>query len=539
MLTAAVKCHGAPLAAHFSFLVAMVAALLAGSAPAAEPRHPASSRILEIYDAGPAQTPDGAPAIDLTGYRRADMIGYIYQGKFELVPATGLNNIRYFSQTVADLASQCPNLGMDGAKYQIVPYLVSGVTDLMARFYSGQLSQSEVLQAAWMAVLGLTESWACRYDPATESRELAQAECDATARDRREMAVMPSLDAAIDLTVFLGRYACASPEARHLSRQLVEFGRTAHARMHFTETMPGPDTPEGIAYGSIFENCTRRSIDQQTSAWCGCYVRTLHALRPGRQTLAALAENPFVDGSTYMSWVSANLPGGGALYDCASTLRGQREWGETRAPRATACLTGQESAPGGERECRYRSAWGEFTMTAAQCPSEISSRRWGYREVDCGRSGAVADLPEGPREWQSGVYTMIDYEADVAADFVPALPSDARSRHPLQVRFLKRSGTGQLKSMSVSVLTEPDLMMAGLPPNLSTAAGSEIAAIDQESALVLKCTYNAQKGMQSKLYWFETTPGRIQRNQVDPAVSPFLASIGSGVPTCPPTLSGR
>ena len=528
-----------PLPVLRILVTATLFVLCVGSARAAELRHPASSRILEDYDAGPARSRDDASELDLTGYRRSDMIGYIYQGKFELVPATGLNNIRYFSQTVADLASRCPNLDLDRAKYQIVPYLASGVTDLVKRFQSGQLSQSEVLQAAWMAMLGLTQHWACRYDPSRESRELAQAQCDAAAGDSRDMAVLPSLDAAIDVTVFLGRHACTSREARHLSRQLIDFGRTAHARMHFTETMPGPGTPEGIAYGRIFENCARRSIDSHASAWCGCYVRTLHALNPGRESLADLANNPFVDGSTYMSWVATNVAGGGALFDCASTLRGQREWSETRAPRPTACLTEQRPGFGGEQECRYRSAWGEFTMTAAQCPAEISSRQWGYREVDCGRSGAVADVRVGPREWRSGAYTMIDYEGDVAADFVPPLPADARSRHPLQVRFLKRSGARQLKSMSVSVLTELDLMMAGLPPNLSATAGGEIASIDQEGALVLKCTYNAQKGTQSRFYWFESTPGRIQRNQVDPAVSPFFARIGGGITTCPARFAER
>ncbi|HZD52011.1 MAG TPA: hypothetical protein VE175_03105, partial [Woeseiaceae bacterium] len=125
-------------------------AVLASVHPAgdanAEPRPPASSRILEDYEAEPAATSSrsGAPPLELSGYRRSDMIGYIYQGKFELVPATGLNNIRYFSQSIAELASRCPNLELDDAKYSIVPYLLSGATDLVSRFQSGELSQSEV-----------------------------------------------------------------------------------------------------------------------------------------------------------------------------------------------------------------------------------------------------------------------------------------------------------------------------------------------------------------------------------------------------------
>lgn len=544
--------------------VAVTATLMvldtAGLAGAVEARPPDSSRIVELFDnpAGKDKNGGGEKSsldqvrlgklgvadlgshdgrvnrrLDLSGYRRPDMIGNIFKGDFDLVPATGLDNLRYYAQAVGDLASRCPALSLESAKHQIFPYLLSGVTDLIERFQTGQLSQSEVLQAVWMAILGLNQHWSCQYEPGRGSFEQAQAKCNQTGQDNADLAVLPSFDAAHDLTLFIGRYGCESKEARDLARQLVNFGRTAHTRGHFSGPMPSPNSPAGQAYAAILENCSLSSIDDRQSAWCGCYVRTLHSLKPPGKVLYALAQNPFVDGSTYMSWVARNVPGGASLYTCEKFLLGKADWREYYAPRSTACLVGETVAAGGERECRYRAAWGEFTLVGEVCAPEISSRRWGYQEVDCKRGGVVATAPPGPRVWEKGIFTMIDYEAELSPDFVPSLPADARIKQPLEVRLLQRESPGLLKSMSLSVMTDSHLMMMGTPFKLLVQGGDDIAAVHREGALILQCKYMTDKGVRVKSYWFEEMPEHVRNQKVNPALQPYFAKIAGAATTCP------
>lgn len=525
----------------FALSLAAIGLLAPVALFAGEARPPASSRIVEIYGATveevarPAEKeePPAPPLNRLATYRRPEIIGNIYQGKFDLVPATGLDNLRYYAQTVADLTAQCPALGLEAAKFQIFPYLLSGVADLMHRFQTGQLSQSEAVQAAWMAMLGLSQHASCQYDPALGSRAQAQARCDAAARAWADLGILPSPDATRDVSIFLGRYGCHSEQARHLARQLVRFGRTSHTRSHFFEPMPPPNSPAGRTLAAIFTNCTRRSIDERTADWCGCYVRTVYRLHPGRDILAALADNPFVDGSTYLSWMVAHVPGGEKLLKCERTLYGRPDWGASHAPRTTACLIDQAASPGAAAECRYRAAWGEFTLTRQQCPAQITSRRWGYREVDCAAGGAVATPAPGPRVWRSGVFTMIDYERELEPGFVPPLPADARDMLPLAVRLLKETRAGRLTSMSLTVLTDLHLLMLGMPMRLSSLSGAAIAALDQEGALILKCTYKSDAGERSRMFWFERVPELVAGGKLDPALQPYFSGMAGAASRCP------
>ena len=519
------------------FLFCAAAAMTAdspGLARAAEPRPPESSRIIELFDSRSDKTSvTGSRRLNLAGYRRPDIIGYVYEGKFELVPAAGLDNMRYFGQLVGDLAVRCPSLGLDADKHQLIPYLLSAGADLFRRFQTDQLSQSEVLQSVWMAIVALDKHRACQYHQGHETLEQAQARCNAASKDKAELSVLPSFDAAQDTTLFLGRHGCKSEEAQRLARQLIAFGRIAHTRSYFTERMPSPTSPAGQAYAAIFENCARGSLYDRAYAWCGCYVRTLHSLNPSDKVLRALAQNPFVDGSTYMTWVASNVAGGNALFQCASTLVGKPDWRDAYAPRTTACLIDDRATPDGARECRYRAACSVFTMTGERCAQEISSRSWGYREVDCKAGGDVAAPRLAPREWRRGAFTMIDYEAEVAADFVPPLPADARTKHPLLVRLLKREAPGLLQSISLTVMTDGDLMIMGTPPNQLRQSGPDIAAIDREKALLLKCSYKSQKGVRSKMYWFERVPKHVENRQVNPALQPYFARIAGARSSCP------
>jgi hypothetical protein len=77
------------------------------------------------------------------------MLVNIYDGRFEPAPAGGLDNIRYYAQAVGDLAEQCPALGLDVAKYSILPYIVANMRETIARVQSGKGTASELMQFGW------------------------------------------------------------------------------------------------------------------------------------------------------------------------------------------------------------------------------------------------------------------------------------------------------------------------------------------------------------------------------------------------------
>ncbi|MGB7933907.1 MAG: hypothetical protein WCH04_17105, partial [Gammaproteobacteria bacterium] len=470
----------------------LIAIVLSPLAQANDARPPKSSRILKIYET-PAEvaTRDERTVhqLNLAGYQRPDMIGYIYSGEFVLVPATGLDNVSYYSQTFADMAARCPGLNLDAAQYDILPYLFSNAKDLFDRFRSGRLSQSEVFQAAWMGMLGLSKHWSCQWDPTgLTTLDQAQAQCDRAARDLESVGLFPSLDAQHDVQQFLSQHGCDSAEARHLARQLIAFGREEQVRTYFTPTMPSPDSPEGKAYSSTLANCLRSAADDTEYRWCGCYVQTLHSLNPPQSVLTALADNPFVDGATYITWLVRHVSGANALYSCADKIPGYGKWRESRFPRPTACLAGEEPSDNGGRQCHYRAAWGEFSLTAEQCAPEISSRQWGTREVDCSVGGAIARPSREPRRWQDGAYTKIDYEHEMPSDFSPPLPDDARAIVPLTIRLLYRKTPGTLKWVSLTPLTLATFAYMDMPFELQTSntLGRDIGAIDREGALLLE-----------------------------------------------------
>ena len=497
------------------------------------PQEPGTSLITKIFEAelGPARAPGGMRPLDTTGYRRGDMLGPIYDGRFEFATAGGLDNIRYFAQAVGDIARRCTNLDLEAAKFQVLPYVAAGAKDLIQRIGAGKASDSEYFQATWLMMLQLNSHWKCQYDPrGLTTRDQAQASCDAASSAASEFGVFPSLDAATDITLFLGRYGCESRETRHLVRQLVEFARLAHTRLQFTSAMPPPSSPEGKAYARMFENCARQQADNAIDGWCGCYVRTVHSVNPSAQILDHLSNNPFVDGSTYMQWVAANLKGGGAVYDCS---RQHSTVGRRTAQRTTACLIGQQPAADGDHSCTYRAAWGEFTLENATCEPEVNSRVWGYREVDCAAGARTVGPTAGPRIWKEGPYHYIDYEGPVPVTFVPDLPPTARDRVTTIVRLLTRKSPGELREMQVTGVSFGTIRV---DPRKHELVDADMLAVAQEDARVLICSYNAEKGLQwVDRYWYERVPAHVSQGRLSKAITPHPFDQLKGAATKCPT----
>jgi hypothetical protein len=83
------------------------------------------------------------------------------------------------------------------------------------------------------------------------------------------------------------------------------------------------------------------------------------------------------------------------------------------------------------------------------------------------------------------------------------------------------------------VLNDADLMLMGMPVNLMAHSGAEIAAIDREGALILKCAYQGQKGVQYQTYWYGQVPQHVSNGRLNPAMQPYFKRIKGAVTTCP------
>lgn len=488
---------------------------------------PESSYIVRLFDTAER---DNGGHIDLSRYQRPDMIGYIYEGKFGFVPGHGLDNLRYFVQVVSELNNKCPSLNLEEHKYELIPYLTSGSIDLYQRFREGRLSSSELAQAAWMAMLSFNERGACHFNPNSgQTLQEAQDQCDAAGAQTNALSIMPSVPASADINLFLQRHSCKSAEARRFANNLVAFAREAPAQSTFADSMPPPNSAAGQSYMKIFNNCSRSSIDPANLRWCSCYVRTLSALSPSTKVLDGLANNPFVDGGTYMDWVVSHVTGAASLYDCADSSGNLYKFRENRAPRSTACL--MEKSPSNST-CRYRAAWGEFIVTKPECASEITSKSWGWREVDCGAGRDAAS--SAPRQWRQGRFTHIDYEQDVPPDFVPELPPGAMTKWPIQVRFLARTKPAQLKSMSLVKIGSAELQ---LPMDLefNKDTGKLLGALFKKGSFVLTCEYLTldPSHVWETIYWYLKVPEDVAEGKVSPALAPYFAKIGSPLKVCP------
>ena len=297
------------------------------------PEEPKTSVVTKIFELelGPSAAAGSARALNTAGYRRGDMIGPIYDGRFEFATAGGIENIRYFAQAFADLAGKCKNLNLEPAKFQIAPYLIAGAKDVVQRVGSLKASNAEMTEAVWFTLLQLNQYWSCQYNPSgIVTRDQAQANCNAAGRATTDLTSFASHDAAVDMATFLGRHSCTAPETNRLARQLIEFARLAHMRLQFTAAMPAPESPAGKAYSRMFENCARRRPDNEADGWCGCYVRTLHKLNPSAAGSGRPVEQPL------RRWRDLHDLGGRQIARWRSCLRLlQAAPGHGQDPRAT------------------------------------------------------------------------------------------------------------------------------------------------------------------------------------------------------------
>jgi hypothetical protein len=362
-------------------------------------------------------------------------VGPIYEDQFALVPPGAFDTVQFFFAFLARLDDQCPGLAVTVTPQVKLNYLWATTVGMANRVLSGRGTSQENALMVTGFLANLHEYRGCQYIPATESYTAAQRRCDqaANSSDALLTAAASALtaDARHDADVFVSRYKCSSPQVSRMAMQLHAFAKEAPARSNFKSGIPirQPGKDDRL-YTTIFDNCSRQAPGTY-NAWCACYINALAANNPSPRLLNALAMNPFVDGG-FMAVAFA-----GDLYACSDVHKEGIRWRDGFAPRTTACLIDSKSVATGGQECTYRAAWGKFSMTSERCAKDISSRLWGYIEVDCAKGGMTASPTVGPREWREHERTNIHYEDEVPAGFSPPIPADVRAKVPLTIELVK------------------------------------------------------------------------------------------------------
>lgn len=493
----------------------------------------------------------GTP-LSTQGMRRADIVSALSEGRFALVPNRGLDNLRYFAQTIDEFGRRCPGSDRSIAMLDALPYLADNLQDTVARLGTRDVSSAEFVQLLAGAVHVFDQGPDC----SSSHGDLAAYERCIAERDE-PMPVLPSVDALNDVDVLLSRHGCQAPETRHYLSNLTAYLRQARLSATSPTGIPPADTPDGQRYRQIFDQCARQAGAGAADRWCGCFVQELRSTA-GPDTLAAMSAAAFVDFSydlradhTIAPPKGAAEPGRDIEYGltnrrgpCAADVAPIRMWREATLPRVTACLAPEHST--GNR-CIYRTAWGSFSARAVgSCPVRIDSRVWGAQEVQCtttAGSGAPEVLgtmdEDGTRRRRDCSATMcvtrLAVEREVPAGFLPKRPAIAATDLPLELSVTRqkapRSLTGVIVGADVGTIAIvfDDARRSRVLANRIRL--DIVRALDEDGGVVLQCLYAEET---SRWYWFGAVPGRVRDRAFEAAIPdhPLLA-IGAPRDWCP------
>lgn len=495
--------------------------------------------------------------------RRPDIVSAVFEGRFALVPNRGLDNLRYFAQTIGEFGQRCPGSDRSAAMLDALPYLTDNLGDTIARLRTGDVSETEFAQLLAGAVQVFEEAGPCTFDHANP---YAYEQCIAE-RDEAP-GVLPSLDALNDVDVLLTRHGCQAPETQRYLDNLAAYVRQIRLSATATTGLPPADTPAGQRYRQVFDQCARQAGGGAADKWCGCFVQDLHArARTDASALETLMAEPFVDVSYDLRPDGTMVPPGGLTTPgrsveyrlmsprgrCGSDVAPIRWWREATLPRVTACLVPARSS--GDR-CTYRTAWGSFSARAVgPCPVRIDSRVWGAQEVQCATT-AGGQAPEalgtvdtdGTRRHRdcstTPCVTRFAVERDVPAGFLPKRPAITPADVPLVLTVTRQTARASLSGIVVgpSVATVANAFDDPLRSRaLASRLRRDIARVlTEDGGVVLQCLY---EGEASRWYWFGTTPRQVLDQAFETPIPdhPLLAIAAARdwCPAAPEALPAR
>jgi hypothetical protein len=500
------------------------------------------------------------PALATRPWQRADIVPPLYAGRFTLLPNRGLDNMRYYSQTVHELKRLCPEVGNVPDFTEALPYAIENFNDTLKRAGRGDVSPTETAQII-LAVGHMLTSGADNCDTVPDH------EYDAClARKDPKSSVLPSLDAVADVRHLVQAHGCASPQLRRYAGNLAGYFRKLRLDGGSSAGLPAPDTPVGAAYLRVFDQCARQAGGGSADRWCGCQVRRLHDRHGDSPTnlepLEALARDPWVDfrfrqldnrtilpESHFESRAGLSYPRLPSIGPCAEESSAIRFWRQDTAPRTTACLVSE--SPATPSRCTYETAWGRFSVTAApRCPLVIDSRIWGGEELQCkpGMPAAAvapsqigADGVRRHRRCGTGMpcVTVLTYERAVAPGFMPSPVTFSPAELPAEIHLPEQKAAGSLFSITVGA-TESSLqgyvsdLTRGRPEAERRAFFMDVyRLVTEDKSLLLECRY---RGDGARFFWYRSVPERVVRRDLslDVAYHPLL-QLGAAQAWCPPS----
>lgn len=518
---------------------------VAATKPVAAPRGELREARIESITL-PAAKPGAV--LSTRNLRRPDIVSAVFEGRFALVPNRGLDNLRYFAQTIGEFGQRCPGSDRSIAMLDALPYLADNLGDTVARLRTGDVSETEFVQLLAGAVQVFEHDDPCSFDHVHPN------DYDQCVAARKEApAVLPSVDALNDVDVLLSRHGCQAPETQRYLDNLAAYLRQARLSATSVTGLPPADTPAGQRYRQVFDQCARQAGGGAADRWCGCFVRDLHAKAGAdASALEALMKEPFVDFSYGLRADGTMVPPGGlttpgrdieyrltsARGRCGGDVAPIRWWREATLPRVTACLAPERSS--GDR-CTYRTAWGSFSARAVgPCPVRIDSRVWGAQEVQCtttagGQATEVlgtVDVDGTRRRRDCSIrpcVTLLAVEQDVPAGFLPKRPTITRDDVPLVLTVTRQKAPGSLSGIVVGA-SPATLVNAFADPVRSRGLASLIRGdiervLAEDDGVVLQCLY---EGQAPRWYWFESVPGRVHDRAFEASIPdhPLLAVAG-------------
>ncbi|MCU0920228.1 MAG: hypothetical protein MUF16_07810 [Burkholderiaceae bacterium] len=331
-----------------------------------------SSRVLQ------ARARTSPPKIEVTGYKRGDLIGHLSSADWPWMPRDESLPV-YALNLYGKLDEACPDTGYAATMQTLVKRRTEALREALRKVAGGQGQVEDIgplLTAAGGLLAGMED---CYRRPQWETQTCLE-------EQRRRTSLPPSPEADHDARRWLQQFRCSSAETRRLTDGLSQWlllpdaqrGSMVWALKH----------PRGSEYSRLFENCRLQAGAGQADSWCGCYARQHSLTTPGTRA------TPQVHVDT--AWQSAFVGESGAWFQPADLNVCERErkllelWrsAQRQQQRGTACLVGQQAVADSVRPelqaCRYRTAWGEIEFRSSpECRPRLFAHQWGGNPVSC------------------------------------------------------------------------------------------------------------------------------------------------------------
>lgn len=332
-----------------------------------------------IVKAAPSRTRAAAAP---PGSKRPDIIAALQAGDWAHLPLREVSDGNYYFNAFVGLGRACPSAEHELAAMRVAAAQVANTRAALDRVAQGGSDPHDMAKLFVFAgkVLAPPPDDCDRHFGNPSLRQMCLNERDAF------FSPPPSPDAVHDIALLLRRQACATPQQRSFSANLVTaLTLPSHS---FGAMNWAAGAARASEYEGIFDNCRRQAGDGVADGWCACYVRAYSTVKSGGTRTPAEA----VQHVRSSAFFGSNFFDPGDLQRCEPARKDIAAWRQAQVttPRASACLLSQAPHAAAlmpdTKACRYRTAWGEIELQQNQCPQVLLTNRWGSEPIECAGS---------------------------------------------------------------------------------------------------------------------------------------------------------